>query len=85
MKTRKIEVKNARGEMKSATLIWPDNLNEAVTLLGEVESFAVVSQAYLNQCERTLRRIRSRRLNVRVADLSAEQIDGLKALGLYPG
>lgn len=83
MKQRTIEVTNARGELKKAQIIWPESLAEAVTLLGEPESFEVITQAYLAECERTLRRIRSKRLSFRLVELTPQQIDGLKALGLY--
>lgn len=58
-----------KGKKHHGTIAWPDNLQEAITLLGEREVFAAFKLGYLEVCRKQICGLTRRRRNQKI-DLS---------------
>lgn len=76
-------VEKYRGEHFEGKTGIPEDLSEAVQLLGEDEAYRLMLSAYISEQKRALRRKRRKKhLKVPLKDLTDDQLHGLRKLGL---
>lgn len=73
-----------RGKEYTGEVAFPESVSEALQLVGEKETFLCFIAGYTERQKRHMRRKRGpkKMLRVRISDLSAEQIKGLKDVGI---
>lgn len=85
MKEIEVKVLAKDGAEKTGRVLVPETLDELVTVMGERKVFHAALTQYMSKSKRRIAtgsKPRSRRLTLRMADLSAQQKAHLKAAGL---
>ena len=85
MKDLLIEVKGKDGELKQGMVIMPDNLEEAVMLLGHDEVYSMFKTYYLIRAKSRVKlgsTERRKYLKIELKSLNPDQRAALEALGL---
>lgn len=81
MRVEKVSFKH-RGKDFSGDVGFPDDLQDAVTMLGEKEVYAAFVEGYTERQKRRIRKKERKRLVVTMSDLTEDQIQVLRAAGL---
>jgi len=82
MKTLTLKVTRKDGQEFEANVLDPENLMEVVKLYGEDRPFKLARDEYIAKQKKKLISGRSRRLSLRIEDLSPEQTEALRKAGL---
>lgn len=84
MKAKEVIVKKRNKESFTAKIMIPENIDEAITVIGEDKSLKWIIDSYVLEQTAILRRgrpFRKKTLKIELALLTPEQLDNLRQLG----
>lgn len=82
MKWETVTVKNSKGDPVEGTILMPERLSDVLKLMEPERAFTLLLKDYKIRACRKVASGRMGKVTLKIQDLSPEQLDGLRKMGL---